>query len=181
MTEKRLQQLLHEYYELDNLAKKAAKRAKYLNERIKRVLMHRTDIAPHTGETITYGRDAKYCATVQIKTPRRRVDPAVLEQLIVDKNLWGECTRRKVDEDLVEQAYIEGKITDSDLRSINAGPEIQLALKVVKNDVQSNNEGVGGRQGARTLHDRTHSEDFTQIGGDTTSVGEGESNPSTDV
>lgn len=86
----------------------------------------------------------RYHVTLQQRL-RVTYDPAELEQLIYDKGLWEECTRSQVDESLVEQAFIEGKITDTDLRAIRKST-VNLALTVdeVRN-VQTDDDSNRGQ------------------------------------
>lgn len=122
---------------------------------------------------------------VKVQTKRRqKVDDSALEQLLVNKGLWDQCKKEVVDHDLVEQAYIEGKITDKELRSIDGGRDVYLALTVEKvetDGIQGDDESGRGGEGDRTLHDRIHSKDPAQISGDDTSLGETKDTPKADV
>lgn len=62
------------------------------------------------------------------------MDQGALEQLLYEKGLLSQCLRPTIDHSLVEQLYLEGRLTDDDLRSINQGSEIQLALSVERID-----------------------------------------------
>lgn len=79
----------------------------------------------------------RYWVTTEVRRGMPKTDTGALEQLLVDKNLWAECTRVQVDTSLVEQAYIEGKLTDNDLREIMGVSKPQVALYVteVKKDI----------------------------------------------
>lgn len=104
-------------------------------------------------------------AQLQVKQ-QRKIDEAALEQLLLDKRLWGIATKVVVNHDVVEQLYIEGKLTDNDLRSIDAGNGITLALKVGEKDIQRKHEGHSEQGGDGTLHDRTPSQDVEEVGRD---------------
>lgn len=101
----------------------------------------RHEIIEEVGESKTVG---DYEVTLEVRRQKPQVDEVALEQLIVDKNLAPECMTLKVDHDLVAQAYIEGKITDEDLREVNRGQHVTVALKVdkVKRDVQTDDESL---------------------------------------
>lgn len=87
-------------------------------------------------------------AHVQIKRSKPKVDDVQLEQLLRDKNLWTLGCKEVPDHSCVEQMYIEGVITDDDLRAINDGSNITVALTVkdIKEegeiDVQGNDESL---------------------------------------
>lgn len=144
-----LEDKLEQYYNLNERKKLIEKRLKVLSDQIKAEM---EPDEPFHGSKVT--------AIVSFRRSKHNIDEGALEQLIVDKNLAAECMRLKVDHDLVEQLYIEGKITDNDLRAIDAGAKLTPVLVVerVVDGVQRQNDGRGERAGDRALHDRPHSE-----------------------
>lgn len=131
MTDEQLEKKIAEYHQLSRFVDDISKRIAELNAQIKQELVDRTDHQPNAGEKIAF-TGSEHSAEVSFRRRRVAADRGALAQLIVDKNLWAECTRVTVDDDLVEQAYIEGKLTDNDLRSINAAM-VTLSLKVTPN------------------------------------------------
>ena len=71
---------------------------------------------------------------LQTRVGKPKVDDHILEQLLVDKNLHIDAMKRVVDHDAVEQLYLNGKLTDDDLRSIGVEPTVTLALIVEEID-----------------------------------------------
>lgn len=118
---------IEHYYQLKRGLDLAQARLKTLRERI---IQNLPPIPEQGGsqEHIIGG----YRVTEQVRRRTPKIEEHQLEQLIVDKNLAADCMRLRVDHDLVEQAFIEGKITDQDLRSINGGSDITIALLVDK-------------------------------------------------
>lgn len=129
--------LLHEkieqYFLLKDYQKRVTRRVDVLNKQIKRGLIKATQAKP--GENIDYHGCKGYRAQLQVKRGNPKPDIGILEQILEEKGLWEECTRVQVDESLVEQAFIEGKLTDSDMRQINGGSDIGLALKIDRREM----------------------------------------------
>lgn len=121
------------YHQLDSRIKIMQEKRDELNKQIKEEIV--SDAELHPGQTVESDW-GPYRVTLTAKRRRLPIDDGALAQLLVDKNLWASGTSRRVDHDLVEQLFIEGKLTDSDLRSISIeGSEITFALKVGLNDV----------------------------------------------
>lgn len=131
-SEHTLDELIDQYYKLKQQRNLLDKRINGLRNFIIRC-------APHNDF-----QSSGYRVQTQMRT-RVTYDPAELEQLIYDKGLEAECLRPQVDESLVEQAFIEGKITDTDLRAIRK-TTVNLALTVdeVRN-VQTDDDSNRGQ------------------------------------
>lgn len=85
---------------------------------------------------------------IELRKSKPKIDDAVLWMILGEKNLIEECTSVQLDDNLVKQAFIEGKITDEDLRAFNLGSSITPALSIHAieggdDDLQANDEGVG--------------------------------------
>lgn len=81
-------------------------------------------IDPNTFEFLT----EEHVVTVKNKT-RNDVNELELEGILLAKGLWNLASKEVIDHDLVEQLYLEGRLTDSDLRSIRV-PKSILSLHV---------------------------------------------------
>lgn len=135
---------LEQYHILDRQVKLISERLTKLNKEIKQDVIRRG-----TEKEGLYILEAGsgYKAVVTRRRSKSRPDEGALSALLDFKGLdW--CFKKVPDESLVEQAYIEGHITDDDLRSIGAEPKFTLALSVERVeedvDVQGNNESMGG-------------------------------------
>lgn len=128
MDQNPLDRPIDEYFKLKMQIQMLSSRLEVLNKQIKESMF--TD---EVGREHTTSTGVKAC--LQIRQSRPKPDEGLLEQLIESKGLWDECKKEVVDHNLVEQAYIEGKLTDDDLRSIGAETTITTALIVeeVKN------------------------------------------------
>lgn len=112
------------YHNLDQLSKNARERADKLKEEIKEEL----------GEgSHAFG---EYRAVVQIKD-RTKIDLEAAAQILTDKGLV-QCFELVPNPDWIEQAYLEGALSDADLRDMRK-PQYSVALKTerILPDVQS--------------------------------------------
>lgn len=90
-----------------------------------------------------------YQPKVQIKRSKVDYDEDALAGLLEVKGLWKEACKEVIDENLVKSLYLQGKLTDDDLRSVLKPSTITTALTVdkVDEDVQGHNEGVRTESG----------------------------------
>lgn len=86
---------------------------------------------PTVPEWIKYHGAHGFTVHVNLKRSKRKPDAGALQQLLYEKGLLTQCSTMQVDEARVEEAFINGDLTDADMRSVVAEPaEPQLALKV---------------------------------------------------
>jgi hypothetical protein len=75
---------------------------------------------------------------VEVRLRRKqRIDDAALDALLESKGLLDQCSIKVIDYSLVEQAYLDGKLTDTDMREIDAGGVFSQALIVEKEGEES--------------------------------------------
>lgn len=119
---------IREYYRYDQLEKSAKGRRTELGKQIKGALFN---LLPerHPGQVYSTAISG-VGVTLQLKSGRAKIEDGVLEQLLLEKGLLDQALRPQLDHDLVEQLFLEGKLTDDDLRSIHGGADITLALSV---------------------------------------------------
>lgn len=86
---------------------------------------------PAVPEWIKYHGSRGFTAHVHLKRSKPKYDPYELEDLLRQKGLWVVAKKEVVDEDFVETLFINGILTDADIRSVISDPgSPQLALKV---------------------------------------------------
>lgn len=113
---------------MDTVVKSITKRMDELKPLIKRTLMERCEV---DDDGHLYYKTNKVEATVQVKRSMPKADEGALQQLLVDKGLWDETKMEVANRNIVKQLWLEGRLTDSDLRSIVSGPkDPTTALKV---------------------------------------------------
>lgn len=123
------------YCNLKEQYERIGERLDELNKSIKRDIIAEVQSWPESKDYVpdktTYHGSSGFTAYVQVKRSKRKPDPYLLEELLIEKGLLDQCTSEQIDPDLVEEAFILGKLTDADMRSVIAEPsEPQLALKV---------------------------------------------------
>lgn len=129
---KQLSQKIQTYKVLKDQRDMLDTRLDELNKSIKREILDNFD--SNLEGPVVWHTPEGYIAKLTPKRSTPKVDTGALEQLLDDKGLWLMATRRQVDHSLVEQLFIEGKLTDDDLRSINQGSSITLALSVTREE-----------------------------------------------
>lgn len=72
---------------------------------------------------------------VKLRQANLRVDEIVLETLLRNKGYWSEVKKEVPDHDLVEQLFIEEKLTDDDLRAIGVTKDPIMAISIREIDV----------------------------------------------
>lgn len=117
------------YKHLDKQNKLIEKRLKVLKEEIQEAMMEAHEGEVHPGQTLT-AELKNYRAILQLKQRKVSPDEAALEQLITDRGFWDLCKKEVLDHDLVEQLYVEERLTDTDLRSIGKDSQIVPTLIV---------------------------------------------------
>lgn len=128
-SETMLRQKVQEYHRLKTLKKAVEDRLSKLGDDLKRAL------PPGESQIGTFK------VNIQVRD-RTTLDEDAALALIAAKNddgLWNDCVEKieKVHSGAVEQAYLEGRLTDADLRAIRK-PQYSLALTTeVVDDVQS--------------------------------------------
>ena len=125
-----LNQKIAQYYKLSQQQNLLNKHLEALKKEIKNELLSndkfKVDERTHRKRT-----EDGFTATVRLRRGPPKYDSLLLHDLLVKKKAkW--CFKLVPDLDLVEQAYIEGYLSDIDLRAINKGSNISLALEVEK-------------------------------------------------
>lgn len=164
--------IVAEYHRLGKLERQLKERRAILKQKIQDRYLHF-----HLRGGGGFWSDYKGDYTVSMQRRKNvQYDELALETLITERGLWDKCKKEVVDPDLVQQAYIEGDLTDSDLRSVYVNGGVTYALKVeeVKEDVQADDEGVREGGGTGALHDWALSEAAEEVSRDVESLGETE-------
>lgn len=131
-----LDRRIKEYLQIKRHKEQVEKRLNYLNQQIKKELAEKDK-----KEYVNFNKDCR--AVLQVKKTKPVPDELALEILLQKKGLWDKAKKEVIDHNLVKQLYIEGELTDDDLREIIAEPKIITALIVEEvNDVQTDDDRI---------------------------------------
>lgn len=126
-----VRQKIIQYHSLKKQYETLGKRLAELNEDIKGDLVLEIGDRSREHSVIEAGGLA---AKLQVRRSKPKVDEALLEALLSKKCLLDLCLVEVIDHSIVESMYLQGRLTDDDLRSIGAEPKITLALIVEEID-----------------------------------------------
>lgn len=126
-----------------NEYKALSKQKKLLDERLE-LLSKQIKASIGGGNTYTGSR---YRAKVSLRKTAAKLDPDLLVDFLLSRGLT-DCFKQVPDEDAIESAYLTGRISDDEMRSLLAERKIIEALNVEEiegdEDISWDNEGVGG-------------------------------------
>lgn len=130
----RIHSKVDEYAELDKQKKQIESRMAELKPVIKKALM--SELEPGEDGHIRYSQ-GNVTLTLQVKRSKTNfnADEGALQQLLIDKDLWEDTKMEVANRDIVKQLWIEGQLTDDDLRSILPTPKDPTTALQVDFDV----------------------------------------------
>lgn len=141
MKEESLKANIKEYESLKRYEKSLKRRLDYLSKAIKAgVVKHYAHgssslhFPDPDDQTITYTEVPGYTAKVMFRTSTKVKPSGTVDALIEKYGLWEECKKEIADPDLIEQAYLEGKLQDWQLRELKGESLTSMALAVEKEE-----------------------------------------------